>query len=170
MARNDDYVLLAADYSQIELRIIASLANDRHMIEAFANHYDIHAATAAKIYKIPIEEVSKDLRRNAKSVNFGIVYGISAFGLSEQLGIARKEAAALIDEYFTQYPDIKKYIDTNIAFAHVCRTQCCQYAHSGHLGRHDKDCYDTHLPTVPRAWFEIEDDIASTRRVGFRLL
>ncbi len=118
VARNDDYVLLAADYSQIELRIIASLAKDRHMIEAFANHYDIHAATAAKIYKMPIEEVSKDLRRNAKSVNFGIVYGISAFGLSEQLGIARKEAAALIEEYFTQYPDIKKYIDTNIAFAH----------------------------------------------------
>lgn len=118
VARNDDYVLLAADYSQIELRIIASLANDRHMIEAFANHYDIHAATAAKIYKIPIEEVSKDLRRNAKSVNFGIVYGISAFGLSEQLGIPRKEAAALIEEYFVQYPDIKNYIDTNIAFAH----------------------------------------------------
>jgi len=118
VARNDDYILLAADYSQIELRIIASLANDRHMIEAFANHYDIHAATAAKIYKLPIEEVSKDLRRNAKSVNFGIVYGISAFGLSEQLGIPRKEAAALIDEYFAQYPDIKHYIDTNIAFAH----------------------------------------------------
>ncbi len=118
VARNDDYVLLAADYSQIELRIIASLAQDRHMIEAFANHYDIHAATAAKIYKMPIEEVTKDLRRNAKSVNFGIVYGISAFGLSEQLGIARKEASALIEEYFTQYPDIKKYIDTNIAFAH----------------------------------------------------
>ncbi len=118
VARNNDYVLMAADYSQIELRIIASLANDRHMIDAFANHYDIHAATAAKIYKIPIEEVSKDLRRNAKSVNFGIVYGISAFGLSEQLGISRKEAASLIEEYFTQYPDIKKYIDTNIAFAH----------------------------------------------------
>lgn len=118
VARNDDYILLAADYSQIELRIIASLANDRHMIEAFANHYDIHAATAAKIYKLPIEEVTKDLRRNAKSVNFGIVYGISAFGLGEQLGIPRKEAAALIDEYFAQYPDIKHYIDTNIAFAH----------------------------------------------------
>lgn len=118
VARNDDYVLLAADYSQIELRIIASLAHDRHMIEAFANHYDIHAATAAKIYKIPIEEVSKDLRRNAKSVNFGIVYGISAFGLSEQLGISRKEAQGLIEEYFAQYPDIKNYIDTNIAFAH----------------------------------------------------
>ena len=118
VARNDDYVLLAADYSQIELRIIASLANDRHMIEAFSNHYDIHAATAAKIYKLPIDQVSKDLRRNAKSVNFGIIYGISAFGLSEQLGIPRKEASALIDEYFTQYPDIKHYIDTNIAFAH----------------------------------------------------
>ena len=118
VARDKDYILLAADYSQIELRIIASLANDRHMIEAFANHYDIHAATAAKIYKIPIEEVSKDLRRNAKSVNFGIVYGISSFGLSEQLGIPRKEAATLIEEYFNQYPDIKYYIDKNIAFAH----------------------------------------------------
>lgn len=118
VARDENYVLLAADYSQIELRIIASLAHDRHMIDAFSNHYDIHAATAAKIYKMPIEEVSKDLRRNAKSVNFGIVYGISAFGLSEQLGISRKEASALIEEYFAQYPDIKNYIDANIAFAH----------------------------------------------------
>ena len=88
------------------------------MIEAFSNHYDIHAATAAKIYGLPMDEVTKDLRRNAKSVNFGIIYGISAFGLSEQLGISRKEASSLIDEYFAQYPDIKKYIDTNIAFAH----------------------------------------------------
>ena len=118
VACNEDYLLLAADYSQIELRIIASLAHDRHMTEAFINHYDIHAATAAKIYKLPIEEVSKDLRRNAKSVNFGIVYGISAFGLSEQLGIPRKEAAALIDEYFEQYPDIKNFIDSSIAAAH----------------------------------------------------
>ncbi|MBR3725295.1 MAG: DNA polymerase I [Bacteroidales bacterium] len=117
VARDENYVLLAADYSQIELRIIASLANDRHMIEAFSNHYDIHAATAAKIYKMPMEQVTKDLRRNAKSVNFGIIYGISAFGLSEQLGISRKEASELIDEYFAQYPDIKNYIDSNIAFA-----------------------------------------------------
>lgn len=116
--RDENYTLLAADYSQIELRIIASLANDRHMIEAFENHYDIHASTAARIYNLPIEEVSKDLRRNAKSVNFGIVYGISAFGLSEQLGIARKEAAALIDEYFIQYPDIKHFIEQSIAEAH----------------------------------------------------
>ena len=117
MARNAEYELLAADYSQIELRIIASLANDRHMVEAFANHYDIHAATAAKIYGIPMEEVTKDLRRNAKSVNFGIIYGISAFGLSEQLGISRKEATSLIEEYFAQYPDIKHYIESNITFA-----------------------------------------------------
>lgn len=115
--RDADHLLLAADYSQIELRIIASLAHDRHMLEAFANGYDIHAATAAKIYKKDIGQVSSDERRNAKSVNFGIVYGISAFGLSEQLGIPRKEAAALIDEYFTQYPDIRRFIDASIEFA-----------------------------------------------------
>lgn len=116
--RNDDFIILAADYSQIELRIIASLANDHNMIEAFRNHYDIHAATAAKIYKMSIEDVTPDLRRNAKSVNFGIVYGISAFGLSEQLCIPRKEAVSLIDEYFVQYPDIKRFIDKCIAEAH----------------------------------------------------
>lgn len=115
--RNDDYILLAADYSQIELRIIASLSHDRHMIEAFTNKYDIHTATAAKIYNIAMEQVTPELRRNAKSVNFGIIYGISAFGLSEQLGIPRKEAATLIDEYFLQYPDIKNYIESNIKFA-----------------------------------------------------
>ena len=115
--RNDDYTLLAADYSQIELRIIASLSGDEHLKSAFIQNLDIHAATAAKIYKLPIEEVSKDLRRNAKSVNFGIIYGISAFGLAEQLGIPRKEAQDLIEEYFVQYPDIKKYIDSCIATA-----------------------------------------------------
>ncbi len=117
VARDNDHLLLAADYSQIELRIIASLAGDRHMLEAFANGFDIHAATAAKIYHLPMAEVTKDQRRNAKSVNFGIVYGISAFGLSEQLGIPRKEAAALIDEYFAQYPDIRRFIDESVAAA-----------------------------------------------------
>ena len=111
VARDADHLLLAADYSQIELRIIASLACDRHMLEAFNSGFDIHAATAAKIYHLPMEQVSKDQRRNAKSVNFGIVYGISSFGLSEQLGIPRKEAAALIDEYFAQYPDIAAFIE-----------------------------------------------------------
>ena len=115
--RDADHLLLAADYSQIELRIIASLARDRHMLDAFANGFDIHAATAAKIYHLPIDQVSKDQRRNAKSVNFGIVYGISPFGLSEQLVIPRKEAAALIDEYFTQYPDIAAFIEQCKSFA-----------------------------------------------------
>ena len=117
VARDEDHLLLAADYSQIELRIIASLAQDRHMLDAFNNHFDIHVATAAKIYHLPMEQVTKDQRRNAKSVNFGIVYGISAFGLSEQLNISRKEAAALIDEYFSQYPDIQQFIERSKDFA-----------------------------------------------------
>ena len=117
VARNDDYTILAADYSQIELRIIASLSHDQHMIESFSKHQDIHAATAAKIYHIDLDSVSKEQRRNAKSINFGIVYGISPFGLAEQLDIPRKEAAALIEEYFAQYPSIKQYIDGNIEFA-----------------------------------------------------
>ena len=117
VAADDEHLLLAADYSQIELRIIASLANDEHMLHAFNSGFDIHAATAAKIYHLPMDEVTKDQRRNAKSVNFGIVYGISAFGLSEQLGIPRKEAAALIDEYFAQYPSILTFIEQSKQFA-----------------------------------------------------
>jgi len=117
VARDAEHLLLAADYSQIELRIIASLAHDAHMLHAFNSGLDIHAATAAKIYHLPMEEVTKDQRRNAKSVNFGIVYGISAFGLSEQLGIPRKEAAALIEEYFAQYPDIQAFIEHSKQFA-----------------------------------------------------
>ncbi len=115
--RDKEYVLLSADYSQIELRIIAELSNDKQMLDAFQKGVDIHASTASKIYKIPINELDSQMRRNAKSVNFGIIYGISAFGLSEQLGISRKEANDLIEEYFIQYPDIKKYIESNIAFA-----------------------------------------------------
>ena len=117
VARNEDYILLAADYSQIELRLIADMSGDAHMIESFKNGYDIHAATAAKIFHIPIEEVSKDQRRNSKSVNFGIVYGISAFGLSEQLGCPRKEAQQLIDDYYEQFPAIKQFIEHQIEVA-----------------------------------------------------
>ena len=117
VARDADHLLLAADYSQIELRIIASLAHDQHMLHAFNSGFDIHAATAARIYGIPMEQVTKDQRRNAKSVNFGIVYGISAFGLGEQLSIPRKEAAALIEEYFNQYPDIQAFIEQCKEFA-----------------------------------------------------
>lgn len=115
--RDSDHVLLAADYSQIELRIIAHLANDEAMKEAFINGYDIHAATAARVYGLPIGEVSRDQRRHAKSVNFGIVYGISAFGLSEQLGIGRREAADIIEQYFAQYTGIKQWMDNSIKFA-----------------------------------------------------
>jgi DNA polymerase-1 len=112
--RNEDYVLLSADYSQIELRIIAAMAHEEAMIDAFKNNLDIHAATAAKVYGIPIEEVTSTQRRNAKAVNFGIIYGQSAFGLAESLGIPRKEAAQIIDEYWKQYPRIKTYMSETI--------------------------------------------------------
>jgi DNA polymerase-1 len=101
----------SADYSQIELRIMAHLSGDKNMIEAFRSGHDIHAATAAKIYKLPIEEVTADMRRKAKTANFGIIYGISVFGLAERLGIERMEAKELIDGYFSTYPDIKGYMD-----------------------------------------------------------
>lgn len=104
----------SADYSQIELRIMAHLSQDQHMLAAFNNNYDVHAATAAKIYHKPIEEVTKDERRKAKTANFGIIYGISAFGLSERLNISRKEAKELIDNYFKEYPRIREYMDESI--------------------------------------------------------
>ncbi|MBQ9312539.1 MAG: DNA polymerase I [Bacteroidales bacterium] len=109
--------LLSADYSQIELRIIASLSEDEHLCQAFRDGKDIHQAIAAKIYHIPEEEVTKYQRSSAKSVNFGIIYGISAFGLAEDLHIPRKEAQSLIDEYFSVYPKIKMFIENRILFA-----------------------------------------------------
>ena len=115
--RNEEYTLLSADYSQIELRIIASMSGDEAMKEAFRQGLDIHTATAANIYKVALGEVDRDMRRNAKSVNFGIVYGISAFGLSENLGIPRKEAAEIIDTYFATFPGIKMYMDSTMASA-----------------------------------------------------
>jgi DNA polymerase I len=117
--RNKDYTLLSADYSQIELRIIASISNDEGMLMAFRNGMDIHTATAATVYGIAPEEVTKDMRRSAKSVNFGIVYGISAFGLSENLGIPRNEAATMIEQYFIKFPGIKKYMEDTIQFARM---------------------------------------------------
>lgn len=115
--RNDDFILLSADYSQIELRIIASLSKDENICHAFNEGLDIHASTASKIFHIALDEVTKDQRRYAKSVNFGIIYGISAFGLSEQLSISRKEAQELIDQYFIQYPKIKDFIEESIKTA-----------------------------------------------------
>jgi len=115
--RGENYTLLSADYSQIELRIIAELSGDAGMIEAFQQGLDIHAATAAKVYNVYLEDVTSDMRRNAKMVNFGIIYGISAFGLSERLNIPRKEAAAIIENYFQKYPGIKTYMDDSIELA-----------------------------------------------------
>ena len=109
--RNDEYTLMAADYSQIELRIIAALSGDKNMIEAFKSGHDIHKATAAKVFNVSLEEVTRDQRSAAKAVNFGIIYGQSAFGLSQNLNISRTEAKSIIDAYFEQYSTIKTYMD-----------------------------------------------------------
>jgi DNA polymerase-1 len=111
VSRGEGFQLMAADYSQIELRIIAALSEDANMIEAFRSGQDIHAATAAKVFHVPLEEVTRDQRSSAKAVNFGIIYGQSAFGLAQNLNISRKEAKEIIDSYFEQYPTIKSYMD-----------------------------------------------------------
>ena len=115
--RSEDFKILAADYSQIELRVMASISGDESMRSAFNEGLDIHSATAAKVYDVDIDEVSSDMRRGAKTVNFGIIYGISAFGLSQRLDISRSEAADLIDSYFEEYPRVKEYMDDTILFA-----------------------------------------------------
>ncbi len=114
---DDEHLLLAADYSQIELRIMAAMSGDRNMCQAFREGADIHAATAARIYDVALDAVDQDMRRRAKTVNFGIIYGMSAFGLSERLDIPRKEAAALIEQYFEKYPGIRQYMESQKAFA-----------------------------------------------------
>ncbi len=114
---DDGCIFFSADYSQIELRIMAHLSQDENMLEAFRQEADIHAATAAKIYKTPIEEVTKDMRRKAKTANFGIIYGISVFGLAERMMVDRKEAKELIDNYFETYPKVKSYMDRSIEVA-----------------------------------------------------
>ena len=115
--RDDNYILLAADYSQIELRIIASLSEETTMIEAFKNGEDIHASTASKVFNVPLNEVTRDQRSNAKTVNFGIIYGVSAFGLSNQTELSRTEAKELIDTYYKTYPKLRNYISDQIDFA-----------------------------------------------------
>jgi len=115
--RDENYVLLAADYSQIELRIIASLSEEENMINAFKNGEDIHASTAAKVFNVPLEEVTREQRSNAKTVNFGIVYGVSAFGLSNQTDLSRSEAKELIDTYYETYPKLKAYMSAQVDFA-----------------------------------------------------
>lgn len=115
--RDREHVIVAADYSQIELRLVAEISGDKNMKDAFIQGLDIHTATASKVYGVDLESVTSEMRRNAKAVNFGIIYGQSAFGLSQNLGIPRREAADIIEQYFIQYPGIKQYMNDTIAFA-----------------------------------------------------
>ena len=115
--RDENHSLLAADYSQVELRLIAEMSEDSVMMDAFQQGLDIHAATASKVFGVPLDEVTREMRSNAKTVNFGIIYGVSAFGLSQQSTLSRKEAAEIIKSYFATYPKLKEYMDGNIAFA-----------------------------------------------------
>ena len=115
--RDDDHVLLAADYSQIELRIIAALSKDPSMVAAFQNNEDIHATTAAKVFNVPLEKVTRSQRSNAKTVNFGIIYGVSAFGLSQQTDLNRTESKELINTYYENYPQLKAYMSSQVDFA-----------------------------------------------------
>jgi DNA polymerase-1 len=117
IARDENYTLVSADYSQIELRIIAALSGEENMIKAFLHDEDIHKSTAAKVFNVPLEEVTKEQRSNAKTVNFGIIYGVSAFGLSNQTSLSRKESAELIDAYYTSYPKLKSYMQDQVDFA-----------------------------------------------------
>ncbi|UQD55221.1 DNA polymerase I [Flavobacterium sp. K5-23] len=115
--RDENYSLLSADYSQIELRIIAALSGEENMIKAFLNNEDIHKSTASKVFDVPLEEVTREQRSHAKTVNFGIIYGVSAFGLSNQTSLSRSESAALIEAYYKTYPRLKSYIQEQIEFA-----------------------------------------------------
>ena len=115
--RNEDYTLLSADYSQIELRVIAALSGEKNMIEAFLQNQDIHRSTAAKVFNVDIQSVTREQRSHAKTVNFGIIYGVSAFGLSNQTELSRSESKELIDTYYQTYPQLKVFIDKQIHFA-----------------------------------------------------
>jgi DNA polymerase-1 len=116
IARDENHTLISADYSQIELRIVASISGDKVMCEAFRQNKDVHTATAAKVYGVEEEAVTKDMRRKAKSVNFGIIYGQGAFGLAENLGISRTEAKTIIDNYKNEFSGITKYMDDMINY------------------------------------------------------
>ncbi|MES2240334.1 MAG: DNA polymerase I [Bacteroidota bacterium] len=117
IARDENYTLVSADYSQIELRVIAALSGEENMIKAFQNNEDIHKSTASKVFNVPLEEVTREQRSHAKTVNFGIIYGVSAFGLSNQTNLSRSESAELIDAYYKSYPQLKSFINEQVDFA-----------------------------------------------------
>jgi DNA polymerase-1 len=115
--RSEDYLIMSADYSQIELRIMAALSKDESMVNAFKHGVDIHTTTASKVFRVPLDQVTSDMRRKAKTVNFGIIYGISAFGLAQRINIPRKEASSIITAYFEEFPAVKEYMDNAISIA-----------------------------------------------------
>jgi DNA polymerase-1 len=115
--RSDGFLILAADYSQIELRIVAALSQDNAMLDAFQKGVDIHRETASRVFGVPPDDVTPEMRRKAKMVNFGVTYGMTAFGLAQRLNIGRTEAKEIIDAYFAQYPGVRRYLDETIAFA-----------------------------------------------------
>ncbi len=117
IARDENYTLVSADYSQIELRVIAALSGEENMIKAFQNNEDIHKSTASKVFNVPLDEVTREQRSHAKTVNFGIIYGVSAFGLSNQTNLSRSESADLIEAYYKTYPRLKSYISDQVDFA-----------------------------------------------------
>ena len=117
IARDENHVLISADYSQIELRLIAQMSQDPTMIEAFKSGEDIHASTAARVFNVALDEVTREQRSQAKTVNFGIIYGVSAFGLADQANVSRKEAKVLIDAYYETYPTLKTYIEKQVDLA-----------------------------------------------------
>ncbi|HMK06834.1 MAG TPA: DNA polymerase, partial [Flavobacterium sp.] len=117
IARDENHTLISADYSQIELRIIAALSGEENMIKAFTNNEDIHKSTASKVFNVPLEEVTREQRSHAKTVNFGIIYGVSAFGLSNQTSLSRSESKELIDAYYESYPKLRAYINDQIESA-----------------------------------------------------
>ena len=156
-------LFFSADYSQIELRIMAHLSQDEAMIEAFCSGHDIHAATAAKIYHIPIDQVTSDMRRKAKTANFGIIYGISVFGLAERMGVSRQEAKELIDGYFATYPQVKAYMDQSIERARQQGYVETVFGRKRYLP--DIGGYGSHRPTVHSIRIENQDAAAGARRI-----
>lgn len=117
VSSEENWYILAADYSQIELRVLAHMSGDEKLMEAFHEGQDVHTKTAMDVFDVSKDDVTDTMRRNAKAVNFGIVYGISDYGLSQNLGITRKEAQSFIDKYFETYPNVKRYMDESIAYA-----------------------------------------------------
>ena len=190
---DDEHLLLSADYSQVELRLMAHLSGDESLIAAFEHGEDVHAATAARLFGKEVAEVDSDERRKAKTANFGIIYGISAFGLSQRLDIPRKEAKEIIEGYFASYPKVKEYMDrvveeakrdgyvstifgrrrylNDIASRNAVargRAKCRERSDSGKRRRHHEDRHDLREPPVPRGGHPLEGDPAGARRVGGR--